>query len=140
MTTQRTPIIGDETREDMELTLRGVLTELSQGRLSVEAAESGLLHLISSVDNGAQDEIKHWAKRDPLSFTSIRPVGANGASEEEFNCDAACAAIAFALDNDEGLEFLRFWNEGEFDVIRKEWPEAPEEVFIGADPLHVRTN
>lgn len=50
--------------------------------------------------------------------------------------DAAVAAIQFALADDDGMQFLRLWNEGEFDVIRSEWPEAPEEVFIGADPLH----
>jgi len=50
--------------------------------------------------------------------------------------DAAIAAIQFALS--QGLEceqFLRLWNEGEFEVIRKEWPECPDSVFIGADPL-----
>jgi len=26
--------------------------------------------------------------------------------------------------------------EGEFDVLRKEWPDAPEDVYIGADPLY----
>ena len=50
--------------------------------------------------------------------------------------DAAVEAIQFALANDEGLAFLRCWNEGDFQAIRDEWPEAPEEVFIGADPLH----
>ncbi|RMR16852.1 hypothetical protein ALP90_200218 [Pseudomonas amygdali pv. ulmi] len=50
--------------------------------------------------------------------------------------DAAVAAIQFALVNDEGLQFLRHWNQCDFDVIRREWPEAPEEVFIGADSLH----
>ncbi|MDD0981332.1 Lar family restriction alleviation protein [Pseudomonas shahriarae] len=50
--------------------------------------------------------------------------------------DAAVEAIQFALNNDEGLAFLRCWNEGDFQAIRDEWPEAPEEVFIGADPLH----
>lgn len=50
--------------------------------------------------------------------------------------DAAVEAIQFALENDEGLAFLRCWNEGNFQAIRDEWPEAPEKVFIGADPLH----
>ncbi|CAD0264212.1 hypothetical protein DENIT_20099 [Pseudomonas veronii] len=50
--------------------------------------------------------------------------------------DAAVAAIQFALQGDEGMSFLRCWNEGDFDAIREEWPEAPEAVFIGADPLH----
>lgn len=53
---------------------------------------------------------------------------------------AAVAAIEFALQPDsDGLEFLRVWFHGEFDAIRKEWPEAPEAVFIGADPLHPAT-
>lgn len=52
---------------------------------------------------------------------------------------AAVAAIQFALETDQGLEFLRLWNEGEFDAIREDWPEAPESVFIGADPLHPQT-
>lgn len=55
----------------------------------------------------------------------------------EFGYYAAVAAIAFALKNDEGMAFLRCWNEADFDAIREEWPEAPEEVFIGADTLHV---
>lgn len=51
----------------------------------------------------------------------------------------AVAAIQFALETDDGLSFLRCWNEGNFDAIRHEWPEAPEAVFIGADPLHPAT-
>ncbi len=56
--------------------------------------------------------------------------------------DPSTAAIAFALENatsdHDGMEFLRCWNEGAFDTIRDQWPEAPEEVFIGADPLHYK--
>jgi len=55
------------------------------------------------------------------------------------NSDAAKAAIEFALSNGEGVQFLRLWNQGDFEVIRKEWPEAPEEVFIGADTSNKRT-
>lgn len=50
--------------------------------------------------------------------------------------DPANAAIQFALEDDDGMDFLRLWNEGEFDSIRRFWPDAPEEVFIGADPLY----
>lgn len=53
--------------------------------------------------------------------------------------NAAVAAIQFALESDDGLTFLRCWNEGNFDAIRLEWPEAPEAVFVGADPLHPAT-
>jgi hypothetical protein len=55
---------------------------------------------------------------------------------EHFEVHASIAAIQFALKSDEGMDFLRCWNEGNFDAIRKEWPEAPEDVFIGADPMH----
>lgn len=53
--------------------------------------------------------------------------------------NAAVAAIVFALKDDDGLNFLQCWNEGNFSAIRKEWPEAPESVFIGADPSHPQT-
>lgn len=53
--------------------------------------------------------------------------------------DPSTAAITFAVENTssdhEGMEFLRCWNEGDFDTIREQWPDAPEEVFIGADPV-----
>lgn len=48
---------------------------------------------------------------------------------------AAVAAIQFALTDPEGMTFLRLWNEGEFDTLRREWPDAPSTVYIGADPL-----
>lgn len=52
---------------------------------------------------------------------------------------APVAAIKFSLKTDCGDQFLRCWVEGSFDAIRSEWPEAPEAVFIGADPLHPNT-
>ena len=49
--------------------------------------------------------------------------------------DPAVAAIQFALETDDGINFLRLWNEGEFDVLRDEWPDAPDEIYDGADPF-----
>lgn len=63
-------------------------------------------------------------------------VSAHEGETELQGADAAVAAIQFALEDDDGMQFLRLWNGGDFDDIRREWPEAPEEVFIGADPLH----
>ena len=50
----------------------------------------------------------------------------------------AAAAIKYALDNstESPIEFLRCWFDGDFQAIRDEWPDAPEEVFVGADPQH----
>lgn len=45
------------------------------------------------------------------------------------------AVIRFTLETEDGLLFLRCWDEGNFGAIRKEWPDAPEEVFW-ADPLY----
>lgn len=33
------------------------------------------------------------------------------------------------------IEFLRCWNEGNFEALREEWPDAPEEIYL-ADPLY----
>lgn len=48
---------------------------------------------------------------------------------------AAVAAIEFALQDEDGETFLRYWNHGEFDKLRRNWPDAPAEVYIGADPM-----
>lgn len=48
----------------------------------------------------------------------------------------AIAAIEFAMKysaGDDGWVFLKLWNEGDFESIRNEWPDAPPEVFIGAE-------
>lgn len=51
--------------------------------------------------------------------------------------DAATAAIAFALPmGAEGITFLDYWLGGDFELIRKTWPEAPEDIFIGEDNLY----
>lgn len=52
--------------------------------------------------------------------------------------NAAVAALAYALDinTEEPMEFLACWYEGDFDAIRREWPDAPAAIFIGADPLY----
>ena len=49
----------------------------------------------------------------------------------------AVAAIAYAIDceTDEGLEFLKLWNEGEFQLLRDNWDNIPDKVFIGVEPF-----
>lgn len=42
------------------------------------------------------------------------------------------ALINFAIDDlpdDEAITVMRLWREGDFQSIRDEWPEAPEEMF-----------
>lgn len=49
--------------------------------------------------------------------------------------DAAIEAMKFALQAPDGMEFLRLWMEGNFASIRKEWPNAPDAIFAGAETL-----
>lgn len=110
--------------------------------------------------NNSADEHGHWDRRDLIDTVAIMSTAlsvdenirvsekmteaqmnkadltAGGAEVDEFiDVDPASAAIAFALQTEEPLEFLRLWNEGSFDDIRRSWPSAPDDVFIGADPL-----
>lgn len=47
----------------------------------------------------------------------------------------AIAAIQFAIDinTTDGLVFLDAWMQGDFEGIRTGWPDAPAEVFVGAE-------
>jgi hypothetical protein len=79
-----------------------------------------------------------WASDQASSLTNRAAREIERLNEEvKVAPHAAVAAIEFALKDDDCEAFLRCWNEGNFDAIRREWPEAPEEVFIGADSLHV---
>ncbi|MBN3729473.1 hypothetical protein [Burkholderia sp. Tr-20390] len=53
--------------------------------------------------------------------------------------NAAVAAIGYALEAEEGMAWLSLWNEGEFDRCRRDWPDAPDSCYIGADPMHPET-
>lgn len=60
--------------------------------------------------------------------------------EEEVVRNDECwnAVISYMLGKgytEEPLEFLRCWNEGDFDALREEWPDAPKEIYY-ADPLY----
>lgn len=62
-----------------------------------------------------------WAMKDAQTQQDLAPK----------KIDHAVAAIQFALT--QGLDadaFLRCWNEGDWEAIRKEWPEAPENVYV----------
>jgi hypothetical protein len=54
----------------------------------------------------------------------LKKFGRNGDSAQCFE-----AAIEFALTADNGLEFLRLWNQGEFNVCRDRWPQAPNTCY-----------
>lgn len=50
---------------------------------------------------------------------------------------AFCAVIDYMLGDgrlEDPMSFLRCWNEGDFDTLRSEWPNAPLAIYY-ADPL-----
>ena len=110
--------------------------------------------------NNSADEHGHWDRRDLIDTVAVMTTAlsidenilvpekmteaqmnkadltaAPHEEDEYLDIDPASAAIAFALQTEEPMEFLRCWNEGDFEAVRREWPDAPDDVFIGADPL-----
>lgn len=85
-----------------------------------------VLELADEYDTKGQHERAHYLR----TLAAQQPAGVGGTAT-----NSAVAAIQFALKDPEGMTFLRLWNEGEFDTLRREWPDAPIEVYIGADPL-----
>lgn len=49
------------------------------------------------------------------------------------------AVITYMLNdgrNQEPMEFLRCWAHGDFDLIRREWPDAPPDCFLAEVVSH----
>lgn len=90
----------------------------------------GVMRASSEVGVAPYADIWLWLEPGTKLYTSP-PI-------EHENCSAAVAAIAYALEHpcESPMEFLRCWNEGNFEALRTEWPDVPPEVFIGADPLY----
>lgn len=44
------------------------------------------------------------------------------------------ALLNYVLENqsEDPMALLRLWREGSFDVIRKEWPDVPKEIYPAA--------
>lgn len=70
-------------------------------------------------------------------LTALRLL--DGVEEEYHSSQTAYnAVIGYMLGKgymESPLEFLRCWNEGNFEALREEWPDAPEEIYL-ADPLY----
>ena len=81
----------------------------------------------------SQDERTLENIRDVVGLMIETALSIANSQPKEIQRDPAVAAIEFALNTDSGLEFLKCWFQGDFDVIRREWPKAPRDVFTGAD-------
>lgn len=76
------------------------------------------------------DQVQYWGVAKMLEFAK---------QYHHAQPNPSSAAIAFALDRNlcgDPFHFLRLWDQGEFDKIRENYPEAPPAIYIGADPLY----
>jgi len=90
-----------------------------------------------TAEDAPQVKAVFQVRGEPWSERAIKPlVIFDEMSKYHNEPNAAVAAIAYAIDDDDCKVFLQLWNTGEFDALRKEWDDIPEAVFIGADPLH----
>jgi len=106
-------------------------TELTVRTIDIRQGQRGHEVIAFSVKVGKKPATRFFVRLDCANkiVTVPAPVKSN----------AAVAAIAYALevcdDSHDAQDFLRYWNEGEFDVLRRNWEDIPDEVFIGVDPL-----
>ena len=83
-------------------------------------------------------QICEWKPSDALArisaiVDSARGYGMSGG-------DASFMAVITYMLNDgrrqEPMEFLRCWAHGDFDLIRREWPDAPPDCFLAEVVSH----
>lgn len=74
---------------------------------------------------------------DPENSSWFEVVGELETQAQGHDCFNAVITFALKLRGQEGTDFLRCWNDGDFEVCRREWPEAPDECYIGADTQFV---
>lgn len=70
-----------------------------------------------------------------IERTAETEACANELAQARAQNDTWRALCAFLLTAEEPMSFLRAWNEGDFDACRREWPEAPHEVYPGGPAL-----
>jgi hypothetical protein len=112
-------------------------TELIIRTIDVRQAQNGWEKIAFSVRLRNGKQTRFFVRGAEANKIDVTVEGI----EEKWPVDAAVTVINHVLDRDnddndyDKLQFLRLWNEGEFEVLRREWPEAPEAIYIGADPL-----
>jgi hypothetical protein len=111
-------------------------TELVIRTIDVRQAQNGFEKIAFSAKIGKNPSTRFFVRG---ACANKIVASAEGVEEVKPN-NAAVAAIVYALNNcdddHDAAVFLRLWNEGDFNALRKEWPDIPAEVFIGADPLY----
>jgi|TARA_Y100001951_G_C11289459_1_gene271101 hypothetical protein len=115
--------IQDETLEQCFERLRQKMVEAKQtgvhGETLAQRIEGDLHRLINSSWLNCSELIYRHEREQQ----GLMPVAAN-------------AAIEYAVKADDGKTFLMHWQAGDFDAIRKGWPDAPPAIFVSRDLLN----
>lgn len=109
-------------------------TELIIRTIDVRQAQNGWEKIAFSVKIGKGSSTRFFVRGAEANKIVCTIEGV----EEPKENNAALAAILYALGEEGGgdiEQFLSYWVEGEFDALRRNWNDIPDEVFIGADPL-----
>lgn len=86
----------------------------------------------------SEEEIHNLVERGGLDdhmFFSLHEEALEELGKTEATYNAVINYILGKGYMESPLEFLRCWNEGNFEALREEWPDAPEEIYF-ADPLY----
>jgi hypothetical protein len=86
----------------------------------------------------SEEEIHNLVERGGLDddmFFSLHEEALDELNKTEATYNAVIDYVLGKGYMESPLEFLRCWNEGNFDALREEWPDAPEEIYL-ADPLY----
>lgn len=86
----------------------------------------------------SEEEIHNLVERGGLDDDMFFSLHTEALEELNKTEAAYNTVISYMLGKgycEEPLEFLRCWNEGNFEALREEWPDAPEEIYL-ADPLY----
>ena len=95
-----------------------------------------LMRLAAAIEAGGDGDAPGWIDaRQGAAIRKLLDAQSGQRAGVVDGSNAFRAVINFALQHGlDGMEFLRCWNEGDFEACRKEWPEAPAACYIGADP------
>jgi hypothetical protein len=111
--------------------------EAAGGRPEIVATKEDVITVLKLMDecvDEQDDDIKKLVEENDKLKRDIKDI-----EREYLNSDTCFnAVISYMLGKgytEEPLEFLRCWNEGNFDALREEWPDAPKEIYY-ADPLY----
>lgn len=106
----------DETLEERLARLQGMLERTREagmdGAMLAQRVEDDLNRIMISAWMTCSDLVQRHEQRS-----------------QERMPKATLAAMEYAASADEGQAFLTCWLEGDFEAIRREWPDAPASIY-----------